>query len=232
MLASIRSANLWKSVEAVRGAGGGLGVVLDGEDGAALEAQSRIGAVEQRDVRLDHRFRRLPRSTVKPWFMETISTLPVVRSFTGVVRSVVALLHLDGPGRPRPATASAAQANAEHRRARVEGKKSFPALSRGAWSGDPHLESAMRTALRPNCECCDRDLPPDAEFASHLRMHLLPGCTRCAETRLGGVCPNCGGGFAPRPIRPAKMLARHPASTEQVTEAHNALRSLDRPDST
>ena len=76
-------------------------------------------------------------------------------------------------------------------------------------------------ALRPNCECCDRDLPPDSAEV-RICTYECTFCTECAETRLGGVCPNCGGNFAPRPIRPAKMLARHPASTERVTGAHSA----------
>jgi hypothetical protein len=41
-------------------------------------------------------------------------------------------------------------------------------------------------------------------------------CRTCAEGRLGGVCPNCGGELVPRPIRPADRLRRHPASTTRV----------------
>ena len=41
-------------------------------------------------------------------------------------------------------------------------------------------------------------------------------CRGCVETRLGGVCPNCGGNFAPRPIRPANKLAKNPPSTVRV----------------
>ena len=33
---------------------------------------------------------------------------------------------------------------------------------------------------------------------------------------LKGVCPNCGGGFVPRPIRPAHLMAKYPASTTRV----------------
>ena len=47
----------------------------------------------------------------------------------------------------------------------------------------------------------------------HFRMHVLP---RLVDHKLGGRCPNCGGNFAPRPIRPADALARHPASTQRV----------------
>jgi hypothetical protein len=75
--------------------------------------------------------------------------------------------------------------------------------------------------IRPNCENCDRDLPngdPDARICTF----ECTFCADCVEARLGGVCPNCGGNFAPRPIRPAAMLARHPASTERVTRPHEA----------
>ena len=41
-------------------------------------------------------------------------------------------------------------------------------------------------------------------------------CRNCVETRLDGVCPNCGGGFVQRPIRPEAMLAKHPASKARI----------------
>jgi uncharacterized protein len=75
--------------------------------------------------------------------------------------------------------------------------------------------------LRPNCECCDKDLPPDAADA-RICSYECTFCAACAETVLHNVCPNCGGGFAPRPIRPAQewrpgvSLARHPASEKRV----------------
>ena len=74
-------------------------------------------------------------------------------------------------------------------------------------------------ALRPNCECCDRDLPPDSGQARICTFECT-FCADCVETRLGGACPNCGGGFAPRPIRPAHLLAKYPPSTERVRKAH------------
>ena len=70
-------------------------------------------------------------------------------------------------------------------------------------------------ALRPNCECCNKDLPPDAADA-RICTYECTFCADCVENRLNGKCPNCGGNFAPRPIRPAHMLARHPASRERV----------------
>ena len=69
--------------------------------------------------------------------------------------------------------------------------------------------------IRPNCECCDKDLPPDATDARICSFECT-FCAACAETVLGGVCPNCGGNFAPRPVRPAAKLAKYPASTKRV----------------
>lgn len=69
--------------------------------------------------------------------------------------------------------------------------------------------------MRPNCECCDRDLPPDSEQALICSFECT-FCTTCAETRLGNRCPNCGGEFVRRPRRPADQLARHPASGIRV----------------
>ena len=71
--------------------------------------------------------------------------------------------------------------------------------------------------LRPNCECCDRDLPPDAPDAMICSFECT-FCRSCVEERLGGRCPNCGGGLVPRPIRPADRLVRYPASTRRVVK--------------
>ena len=69
-------------------------------------------------------------------------------------------------------------------------------------------------ALRPNCECCDRDLPPESRDAVICTFECT-FCRDCAEKTLKGVCPNCGGNFTSRPIRPAAMLVKYPASTER-----------------
>jgi uncharacterized protein len=66
--------------------------------------------------------------------------------------------------------------------------------------------------LRPHCECCDKPLPPDAADAMICTFECT-FCAYCVETRLSGVCPNCGGGFALRPIRPAALLAKYQAGT-------------------
>lgn len=70
-------------------------------------------------------------------------------------------------------------------------------------------------ALRPNCECCDKDLPPQAQDARICTFECT-FCADCAEQKLGGVCPNCGGDLVKRPIRPAAMLKKYPASTERI----------------
>jgi hypothetical protein len=69
--------------------------------------------------------------------------------------------------------------------------------------------------LRPNCEYCDKDLAPDAADA-RICSYECTFCADCVEHRLHGVCPNCGGEFVRRPVRPAHMLAKHPASTKRV----------------
>lgn len=68
--------------------------------------------------------------------------------------------------------------------------------------------------LRPNCECCDVDLPPAAE--AYICSFECTFCAACAAERLGFVCPNCGGDLVRRPVRPAHELAQHPASTQRV----------------
>ena len=60
----------------------------------------------------------------------------------------------------------------------------------------------MALELRPNCEFCDRDLPPHATEA-RICTYECTFCSDCVDNRLQNVCPNCGGGFTPRPIRPA-----------------------------
>ncbi|MBZ9681028.1 MULTISPECIES: DUF1272 domain-containing protein [unclassified Mesorhizobium] len=72
--------------------------------------------------------------------------------------------------------------------------------------------------LRPNCECCDKDLPPEATDARICTFECT-FCAGCVESVLGSVCPNCGGNFTARPIRPAAMQKKHPASTKRVLKA-------------
>jgi uncharacterized protein len=75
-------------------------------------------------------------------------------------------------------------------------------------------------ALRPNCECCDKDLPPDATDAVICSFECT-FCTDCADHRLpGGRCPNCGGELVKRPVRPADRLTKFPPSDKRVFKAH------------
>ena len=79
----------------------------------------------------------------------------------------------------------------------------------------------MALQLRPNCEYCDKDLPPRASEA-RICSYECTFCADCVENKLGNVCPNCGGGFVPRPIRPARewrpgiSLENKPPSGERV----------------
>ena len=75
--------------------------------------------------------------------------------------------------------------------------------------------------MRPNCECCDRDLPP-ASGEARICSFECTFCAACAETRFGGKCPNCGGELVTRPPRPAALLAKFPASSERVLKGHAA----------
>jgi hypothetical protein len=83
------------------------------------------------------------------------------------------------------------------------------------------LEAIMALEIRPNCEYCNRDLPAQSTDA-RICTYECTFCADCVETNLHDVCPNCGGGFAPRPIRPATewrpglSLAKRPPSTRRV----------------
>ena len=70
--------------------------------------------------------------------------------------------------------------------------------------------------LRPNCECCGKDLPPDA--AARICTFECTFCADCADDVLKRVCPNCGGNLVERPVRPAALLAKHPPSTKRIVK--------------
>lgn len=73
--------------------------------------------------------------------------------------------------------------------------------------------------LRPTCEHCNKPLPADS-LEARICSFECTFCAACVDTVLGGICPNCGGGFVPRPVRPSKnwkgdnYLAMYPASTK------------------
>ena len=73
--------------------------------------------------------------------------------------------------------------------------------------------------LRPACEHCNAPLPPDSTGARICSFECT-FCATCVDGFLGNVCPNCGGGFASRPVRPARnwkdgnYLGVYPSSTK------------------
>lgn len=69
--------------------------------------------------------------------------------------------------------------------------------------------------LKPNCECCNVDLPPEST-AARICSFECTFCATCAEQRLNGRCPNCGGELVMRPRRAADKLAGHPASKTRI----------------
>ena len=69
--------------------------------------------------------------------------------------------------------------------------------------------------LRPNCECCNKDLPPET-LDARICSFECTFCATCAGTRLNDHCPNCGGELVLRPRRPANKLAKFPASSDRI----------------
>ena len=73
--------------------------------------------------------------------------------------------------------------------------------------------------LRPTCENCNVALPA-ASTDARICSYECTFCATCVDRVLGNICPNCGGGFVPRPIRPARNwkgdnhLGKDPASTK------------------
>lgn len=75
--------------------------------------------------------------------------------------------------------------------------------------------------LRPNCECCDADLPGDSPDAMICSFECT-FCRHCADHRLQGRCPNCGGQLLARPTRVGQALNNNPTSTQRVLKPHPA----------
>ncbi len=73
--------------------------------------------------------------------------------------------------------------------------------------------------LRPTCEHCNQALPPES-LAARICSYECTFCAACVDDVLGNVCPNCGGGFVSRPVRPAwnwkgdNFLGKDPAGTQ------------------
>ena len=93
----------------------------------------------------------------------------------------------------------------------------------------------MALDLRPNCEFCDKDLPPSSTEA-RICSYECTFCEACVRDRLRNVCPNCGGGFATRPVRPATewrpglSVSKRPPSTVRVrlSYGHDEIQELSR----
>lgn len=71
--------------------------------------------------------------------------------------------------------------------------------------------------LRPCCECCGKALPPDSTEARICTFECT-FCVTCVDDVLNGICPNCGGNFGVRPIRPAQLLGKHPPSEKRIVK--------------
>ena len=76
--------------------------------------------------------------------------------------------------------------------------------------------------MRPNCECCDADLPADQAGALICSFECT-FCERCSTEKLRGRCPNCSGSLHPRPVRATALLEKYPASTERILKAEGCV---------
>src|SRR5262249_24061417 len=125
----------------------------------------------------------------------------------------------DDPAHDRVCAGAAVQFRASRNGVRGNGQRceiTFRRLRRTAPPSDrTNSRECLMLVLKPNCECCDCDLPPDSGDARICTFECT-FCADCASGVLKGMCPNCGGNFAPRPIRPAAMLAKYPSSAERV----------------
>jgi uncharacterized protein len=80
--------------------------------------------------------------------------------------------------------------------------------------------------LRPNCELCDVDLAPGSALA-RICSYECTFCADCVETVLGNVCPNCGGGFVARPIRPVTERRKGVCLAHQPPRRATSRRKID-----
>ena len=84
--------------------------------------------------------------------------------------------------------------------------------------------------LRPTCENCNKALPPDS-LEARICSYECTFCAACVDTVLDNVCPNCGGGFTPRPVRPSKnwkgdnYLGKDPRAPRSSTGRSTRLRT-------
>jgi hypothetical protein len=76
--------------------------------------------------------------------------------------------------------------------------------------------------LRPCCECCGTDLPPESDDARICSFECT-FCAACVDGVLRGTCPNCGGELVRRPKRPAAKLAKNPPSTQRTVKPEGCI---------
>lgn len=83
--------------------------------------------------------------------------------------------------------------------------------------------------LRPVCEHCAKNLPP-ASTEAMICSYECTFCRQCVDEVLGNVCPNCGGGFCPRPVRPSRDLRNGNYLGKDPASAKIKHRPVDRED--
>lgn len=69
--------------------------------------------------------------------------------------------------------------------------------------------------LKGYCENCEKLLPNNSSEAMICSFECT-FCKDCVTQVLYNVCPNCGGGFEPRPTRPKHYLLKYPTVKEKV----------------
>lgn len=80
--------------------------------------------------------------------------------------------------------------------------------------------------IRPSCEQCGKALPAES-MEARICSYECTYCVACAEKRLENVCPNCGGGFVPRPIRPKTEWRRGVSRSQQPPTAEEVFKPVD-----
>lgn len=75
--------------------------------------------------------------------------------------------------------------------------------------------------MRPNCQCCDKDLPPFSTEAFICTFECT-FCQTCSQRKFLGICPNCQGELIRRPVRPNHLLNKYPASTKRILTDYTA----------
>ncbi|UTW55238.1 DUF1272 domain-containing protein [Kordiimonas sp. SCSIO 12610] len=80
--------------------------------------------------------------------------------------------------------------------------------------------------LRPNCEHCDKNLPTDSGEAM-ICSYECTFCIDCVDAVLENVCPNCGGGFVKRPIRPRQEWRKGVSRDHQLPNLERVHKPVD-----